>query len=231
MTSVVLVLHLLVALALVFLVLMQRSEGGALGIGGGSSSLISGRGAADALAKATAGLATVFFITSITLTLLSGGDRVRPSVVDEPAGPSWFEQLIPADLFSGFGQQESAVKEPSATPPAPVLPAGLPTTAPSPDQVVPAPTADLPRAGPIDVAPLDVTPKPSTAAVPAQPRVAVVNPKPSTTPAAPVTTAAAPKPATATQPKPVVRTPKPVAAPGSESGEPAAAPSRAGPDE
>ena len=57
MSTVVLVLHLLVAIVLIALVLMQRSEGGALGIGGGSSSLLSGRGAADVLARSTGALA------------------------------------------------------------------------------------------------------------------------------------------------------------------------------
>ena len=72
MTTILLVVHLLLALALIGVVLMQRSEGGALGIGGGGmGSLFSSRGAANVLTRATAFLAVGFFITSIALTMLA----------------------------------------------------------------------------------------------------------------------------------------------------------------
>ncbi len=73
MDTVILVIHLMIATALVGMVLLQRSEGGALGIGGGGGGggFMSGRGAANLLTKVTAVLAAAFFVTSITLTILA----------------------------------------------------------------------------------------------------------------------------------------------------------------
>jgi preprotein translocase subunit SecG len=87
MQTVLLVVHLFIALALIGVVLMQRSEGGALGIGsGGAGSLFSTRGVGNALTRATAILAVVFFITSIALTLIArhGGPG---SLFDRPGAP------------------------------------------------------------------------------------------------------------------------------------------------
>ncbi|MGB9141085.1 MAG: preprotein translocase subunit SecG [Aestuariivirga sp.] len=73
MQTVLLVIHLIVALALIGAVLLQRSEGGALGIGsgGGGGNLFSARGVGNALTRTTAILALCFFLTSIGLTLLA----------------------------------------------------------------------------------------------------------------------------------------------------------------
>lgn len=74
MQNVVLVVHLILALAMIGVVLLQRSEGGALGIGGGGGGgLVSQRGAATALSKITWALAIGFLTTSIMLTILAGG--------------------------------------------------------------------------------------------------------------------------------------------------------------
>jgi preprotein translocase subunit SecG len=70
METVLIVIHLMVVLALVGVVLLQRSEGGGLGIGGGSG-FMTARGAANALTRATAILATVFFVTSLTLSIVA----------------------------------------------------------------------------------------------------------------------------------------------------------------
>lgn len=90
MEAVVLVVHLLIAAALVGVVLLQRSEGGALGMGGGPSGFMSGRGTANLLTRTTAGLAAAFFVTSITLTLLAKktGAPVSPfdAPIQRPAG-------------------------------------------------------------------------------------------------------------------------------------------------
>ena len=102
MQTVLIVIHLLVVLALVGVVLLQRSEGGALGIGGGGGGGAGGfmttRGAASALTRITAMLAVAFFATSITLTILSrgadtGGGSVLDRAVEEagetaPAAPA-----------------------------------------------------------------------------------------------------------------------------------------------
>jgi len=84
METIVLVIHLLLALALVGVILMQRSEGGALGMGGGGGGgFMTGRAAADALTRSTAILATCFIITSITLAILAGGRGESESILDQ----------------------------------------------------------------------------------------------------------------------------------------------------
>jgi preprotein translocase subunit SecG len=86
MSAIILVIHLLIALGLIGAVLLQRSEGGALGIGGGGGAgggaMFSSRGAANVLTRVTAGLAAAFFVTSISLTILARGDRTPGSVFD-----------------------------------------------------------------------------------------------------------------------------------------------------
>ncbi len=73
MATVILVIHLMIALAMIGVVLLQRSEGGALGIGGGGGNFMSGRGAANLLTRTTSILAGMFFLTSLALTILSTG--------------------------------------------------------------------------------------------------------------------------------------------------------------
>jgi preprotein translocase subunit SecG len=89
MQNVVLIIHLIVALSLIGVVLLQRSEGGALGIGGGGGGLVSQRGAATALSKITWVLAVGFLCTSILLTILASGGGTG-SILDrfqsEPSG-------------------------------------------------------------------------------------------------------------------------------------------------
>ena len=70
MQSVLIVVHLMIVIALVVTVLLQRSEGGAIGIGGGGG-FMTGRGQANALTRATAILAALFFATSLGLTILA----------------------------------------------------------------------------------------------------------------------------------------------------------------
>lgn len=81
MATVLLVVHLLIAAGLVGVVLLQKSEGGALGIGGGGGGgFMTGRGTANLLTRATAVLAGLFFLTSIGLTMLAlqGTSRLSP---------------------------------------------------------------------------------------------------------------------------------------------------------
>ncbi len=83
MATVLLVIHLMIATALVGVVLLQKSEGGALGIGGGGAGgFLTGRGTANLLTRTTAGLAAGFFATSILLTLLANHSVERGSVFD-----------------------------------------------------------------------------------------------------------------------------------------------------
>jgi preprotein translocase subunit SecG len=71
MFTFLLVVHAIIAAALVTVILMQRSEGGGLGTGGSPSGLMSARGAADFLSRATSVLATVFVVMSIALAFLA----------------------------------------------------------------------------------------------------------------------------------------------------------------
>ncbi|MDH3579196.1 MAG: preprotein translocase subunit SecG [Hyphomicrobiales bacterium] len=90
MATVVLVIHLMIAAALVGSVLLQRSEGGALGIGGsggGGGGFMTGRGTANLLTRVTAGLAAMFFVTSIILTILARQSATPTSILDGTAGP------------------------------------------------------------------------------------------------------------------------------------------------
>ncbi len=82
MTKVILVIHVLLAISMIGVVLLQRSEGGALGIGGGGG-LMSGRSQANLLTRATAVLAGLFMLTSLTLTIIAGDRGEQRSIVDE----------------------------------------------------------------------------------------------------------------------------------------------------
>ena len=87
MTTVLLILHLFVTLALIGVVLLQRSEGGGLGIGSsqGMGSFMTGRGTANLLTRATTYLAVAFFALSLTLAYLSRGTGQPRSILDAPA--------------------------------------------------------------------------------------------------------------------------------------------------
>jgi preprotein translocase subunit SecG len=88
MTTVLLIIHLFVTLALIGVVLIQRSEGGGLGIGSsqGMGSFMSGRGTANLLTRTTAVLATVFMALSLTLALMNRGTTgVGGSLLESPA--------------------------------------------------------------------------------------------------------------------------------------------------
>ena len=91
MEVVVLVIHLFIALAMIGTILLQRSEGGALGIGGGGGAgggLFSARGAANALTRTTAFLAAAFFVTSVTLSILARHGSAPTSIIDGATAPA-----------------------------------------------------------------------------------------------------------------------------------------------
>jgi preprotein translocase subunit SecG len=101
MEAVLIVVHLMIVVALVGTVLLQRSEGGALGIGGGGGGgFMSGRGAANALTRASAILAAAFFATSIALTLIATQQTAQPSILEgvsrpQPGQPAEGEGVLP----------------------------------------------------------------------------------------------------------------------------------------
>ncbi len=105
MGSVILVIHLFLALAIIGLVLLQRSEGGGLGMGGGGlGGLASPRSAANILTRATAICAAAFFCTSLILAILAGVSSTAGTSIldtlDEPAPAAKEQGAIPAEKES-----------------------------------------------------------------------------------------------------------------------------------
>ena len=99
MTTVLLIIHLFVTIALIGVVLIQRSEGGGLGIGSsqGMGAFMSGRGTANLLTRTTAILATIFMVLSLTLALMNRGTTgIGRSLLDTSAPASTSAPAIPA---------------------------------------------------------------------------------------------------------------------------------------
>ena len=96
MENFILLINIIAAILLVIVILLQKSEGGALGIGASQESFITSRSAGNILTKATATIATLFIITSISLTIIAQKERSTSSVlekVEEKQDPS--EPQIP----------------------------------------------------------------------------------------------------------------------------------------
>ena len=120
MIKVLLVLHVFVTIALIGVVLIQRSEGGGLGLGGGQGmgSFMSGRGTANLLTRTTAILGTAFFVLSLSLAMLYKGGTVENT----------------AAILNAPVQSAPGVPAPASPPAAPALPQ-------TPADALPAPAA------------------------------------------------------------------------------------------
>lgn len=167
MELIVLIIHLLVCVCLIGLVLLQRSEGGALGMGGGGGgSLMSGRGAADALARMTSVAGGFFLATSLGLTVLSGA-AASPS-----NNSSVFDNILP--------RQEESI-QPAAPATGDAAPADQPeSTTPDPTESSAPQASDTRLAsimpGPSSAAAAPATTNASTRAAPLQPAAAAPPP-------------------------------------------------------
>jgi len=137
--GILLTLNIIVCLGLIGVVLLQRSEGGALGMGGGPTGFMSARGAGDLLTKTTWILFSAFLIISLALTILSGRQSASSSITSKLK----IDAVDPAGL---------------TIPTAPAAPAAPATT---PDQAVPGPIqAPLPSLNPLlPAAPADGAPQ------------------------------------------------------------------------
>src|SRR5208283_3682043 len=125
MQSVLIVIHLLVVIALVAVVLLQRSEGGALGIGGGGG-FMTGRGQANALSRATAILGALFFATSLIMSIIAGWSRAPRSIIDTTAPSSTSApagKTAPAQPANLLDQLKKMEEQKGAAAPAPAAPA------------------------------------------------------------------------------------------------------------
>jgi preprotein translocase subunit SecG len=132
METVLIVVHLMIVLALVGVVLMQRSEGGGLGIGGGSG-FMTARGAANALTRATAILAAVFFATSLLLSILARYGEKPIDILDRaPAtqqdGKGILDQLPGATPPASTPAKDAAPTPPSGNDASSNAPAAAPST-------------------------------------------------------------------------------------------------------
>ncbi len=130
--TILLVAMILISIALTAMVLLQRSEGGALGMGGGPSGFMTARGAGNLLSTTTWWLAAAFFICALGLTIVGNMERASTSVVDadavgaiavgsdaaaaQPQDPA---QAAPAQQAApSLSDLEESLAAPAATPPA-----------------------------------------------------------------------------------------------------------------
>lgn len=170
MLAVLLTIHIIACIVLVIAVMLQRSEGGALGMGGGGTGgLISGRGAASVLVRVTGGLAMLFFATSIIMTRINNEASKAPSVLEQqPVAP--VDPFAPAPVAGGppgaapaapaapapalpvvdpLAPKSSPVQPPAAGASAtsPAAPPATGTPAPAPASPAPASPAPAPQSG------------------------------------------------------------------------------------
>jgi preprotein translocase subunit SecG len=121
MIIILLAVHIIIAFALIGVVLLQKSEGGALGIGGGGmSGFMTGRSTANLLTRATAILAAAFFTTSVLLVVMHNRARAPVSIIDQgaPAAPAL--PMVPATQPTSPAPASPAKPAPAA--PAPTAP-------------------------------------------------------------------------------------------------------------
>ena len=136
MQTVLIVVHLIIVLSLIIVVLLQRSEGG-LGLGGGGgggvSGFMTGRGQANALTRATAILAALFFATSIMLAIMAHHSGKPRSILDggatpvpaqAPQQPANADNLLDTLRRQGTGAAGAPAAPPAAPSPAAPAPAG-----------------------------------------------------------------------------------------------------------
>jgi preprotein translocase subunit SecG len=143
--GILLTINIIVCLALTGVVLLQRSEGGALGMGGGPTGFMTARGAGDLLTRTTWILFSVFLALSLALTILSGRTASNGSVVDR----------LKIDAVD-----PNSLKAPLPAAPTPVAPGAIPGAVPGSIQ---APT---PQVSPLQTLP--AAPAPAQPAAPAQ---------------------------------------------------------------
>jgi preprotein translocase subunit SecG len=129
MQTVLIIVHLIIVLALIGVVLLQRSEGGGLGLGGGGggvSGFMTGRGQANALTRATAILAVLFFATSLALSIMASYGRAPRSIFDGVAPTAPAGQQAPAGQGPNVLEQLQQLQGDQPAAPAPSAPAPAP---------------------------------------------------------------------------------------------------------
>jgi preprotein translocase subunit SecG len=172
MQNVLLVVHLLACISLVITVMLQRSEGGALGMGGGGTGgIISGRGAANVLVRVTMVCAAIFFTTSIVMTRLNAEDAQQPSDLQREIQQQGTGGVDPLGSSNPLGAPPAGTTPPATTtapdplapvaPPTTTAPATMPpasTPAPTPSTTTVTPPAQAPAPAPAQPAPAQPDP-------------------------------------------------------------------------
>ncbi len=143
MANIILVIHLILAVCLIGVVLLQRSEGGGLGIGGGGG-VVTGRSAANALVKITWVLAIGFIVTSIALTILAARNAAGNSVI-ERLGTDAPAASAPAPASPASTGTPDTPTPPAVPTPAP---AQAPAPAPAGGNLLPPAASDAPATPP-----------------------------------------------------------------------------------
>ena len=122
MQIVIVLIHLFIVLAMIGVVLLQKSEGGGLGIGS-TGGFLSSRGTSNVLTRTTAALAIFFFATSLLLSILAGWDRKPRSIIQNTGAPTQQTPGGPSEQGGGvlytLRQQE---QQPATPPPGPQVP-------------------------------------------------------------------------------------------------------------
>jgi preprotein translocase subunit SecG len=162
MQSVLIVVHLMIVVVLVAVVLLQRSEGGALGMGG-ASGFMTGRGQASALTRATAILAALFFATSMGLTILARYNQAPEVTFQgvtpvEPESGAGKEEKTKGSLLDQLRQMEDRTANPPAPPPGMALPAPTGPGAPAAPQGLNLPPIKQPATPLVPPAPVQTGP-------------------------------------------------------------------------
>jgi preprotein translocase subunit SecG len=163
METVLIVAYLLIVIAMIAVILLQRSEGGGLGMGSSNpNGLVTARGSGNVLTRTTAILGTLFFVTAIALTILAELDRGTESILQRATEGADAPTTVLDALQQMQGDTPATTTETPAT-----------TTAPAATTTAPAATTEpAAPAAPVEAAP-----------APADPGLAV--PTTPTTPAAP----------------------------------------------
>ena len=165
MANVLIVAYLLIVLALIAVILLQRSEGGALGIGGGGGGFMTARGSANLLTRTTAILATLFFATAIGLTVLSELDRGTSGILERASATE--DGAAPTSVLDALNALGNGATSDLPVPAGdPVAPAGAdpvtqdvaPATETAPAATGPDASSDLP----VPAAPTETPATPAT---------------------------------------------------------------------
>jgi preprotein translocase subunit SecG len=124
MQTVLIVIHLMVVAAMIGVVLLQKSEGGGLGIGS-TGGFLSSRGTSNVLTRTTAILAATFFVTSLVLSIIAGMDRKPSSVIQGGGAPTQVPGTAPPIGGQGGGGVLDTLRrteQPPAQPSGPQVP-------------------------------------------------------------------------------------------------------------